>query len=170
MCKKDYKKYENVILYLCNKLGGSVKGIKKLYKLLYYVDFDRFEYKESFKSVTGTKYIALPMGPVPEKKVFDFVIDKMIKNGKLSKEENIVGNGYRPVVVFISQEEPDMSVFDSDDIFILKRVIGKYGKLNGNELEALTHKEAPWLSASVEDRDEILFETAFYRGTDFGEI
>ena len=35
-------KYQQVIIYLCNKLGGGVRGKKKLAKLLYFVDFDFF--------------------------------------------------------------------------------------------------------------------------------
>ena len=34
------KKYENAILYLTQKLGGEVRGKKKLAKLLYFADFD----------------------------------------------------------------------------------------------------------------------------------
>ena len=39
----DRNKYEQTILYLCSRLGGEVKGKKKLAKLLYFADFDFFE-------------------------------------------------------------------------------------------------------------------------------
>ena len=45
----DEQKYENVILYLiANMRDGMIHGKKKLAKLLYYVDFDRFEYQLSY--------------------------------------------------------------------------------------------------------------------------
>ncbi len=43
--KKD--KYQEVILYLCQKLGGEIRGKKKLAKLLYFVDFDFYEKKDN---------------------------------------------------------------------------------------------------------------------------
>ena len=56
------KKYQQVILYLCKKLGGEIQGKKKLAKLLYFADFDFFEKNQ--KPITGDTYKALPMGPV----------------------------------------------------------------------------------------------------------
>ena len=63
MTKISEKKYKEVILCLAEKLGGEIKGKKKLAKLLYFVDFDFFEKFE--KSLTGDVYKALPMGPFP---------------------------------------------------------------------------------------------------------
>ena len=57
------KKYEQVIIYLCSKLGGEIRGKKKLAKLLYYSDFDFFEKFQ--KSITGDIYNAYPKGPLP---------------------------------------------------------------------------------------------------------
>ena len=59
----NQKKYQDAVLYLCKKLGGEVRGKKKLAKLLYFADFDYYEKYE--KPITGDVYNALPMGPVP---------------------------------------------------------------------------------------------------------
>ena len=79
--KASDKKYMNAILFLCKKLGGSVVGKKKLYKLLYYIDFDKYEYKESMKSITGNEYIAWKMVTVPIDR--GVVLDLMIADGLL---------------------------------------------------------------------------------------
>jgi len=42
MTKISEKKYKEIILYLAEKLGGEIRGKKKLAKLLYFVDFDFF--------------------------------------------------------------------------------------------------------------------------------
>lgn len=60
---------------------SSISWQKKLVKLLYYVDFDRFEYKESMQSVTGDIYRNWPMGPVPDE--YGSVILQLIESGKL---------------------------------------------------------------------------------------
>ena len=57
------KKYKEAIVYLCDQLGGEIRGKKKLAKLLYYMDFDHYE--KNHKSITGDIYKALPMGPFP---------------------------------------------------------------------------------------------------------
>ena len=159
-------KYKNVILYLAKALGGSIKGKKKLAKLLYYVDFDRFEYKESMKSVTGDTYKAWKMGPVPI--AYAGVIDELIKDNKLDHTREDRSTGYNPTDVYLAKAEPDMSLFDEDDINILDHVAKKYGGLNGTQLQHLTHDEAPYIG--TEPDSKIDYELAFYRETDFSDV
>ena len=57
MFSEDIEKYKNAILYLCSKSSDSaIHGKKKLAKLLYFADFDRFEYEESMQTVTGDSH------------------------------------------------------------------------------------------------------------------
>lgn len=163
MIKKiDKKKYENVILYLCNKLGGEVRGKKKLAKLLYYVDFDSFE--ETAQPVTGDVYKALPMGPVPDS--LQEVTSGMTDSGSLriTSTEN---PGYNPTEIYICLTGPDSSLFNEEERRILDRVVVKYGHLNGRQLEELTHAEAPY--NATEPLQEIPYELAYYRATDFAD-
>ncbi|MBQ8992137.1 SocA family protein [Candidatus Saccharibacteria bacterium] len=162
--KINQKKYENVILYLCRGLGGSISGKKKLAKLLYYVDFDHFEYRESMKSITGDKYKAWRMGPVPD--CYMEIVDKLEKEGKL-KRRSVPSDvpGMNPTEVFEMGAEPDESVFSEDEKYILDRVIKKYGGLTGKQLEVLTHQEAPFVA--TDQSEEIAYELSFYRGTEF---
>jgi uncharacterized phage-associated protein len=166
MSKIVKKKYENAILYLCNAVGGALYGKKKLAKLLYYVDFDRYEFNESEKSVTGDTYKAWKMGPVPQ--TFSEVIDDMQKKGSLSVEEREQSAGYLPTSIYRASKKPDLNVFDDDDLKILQHVAVKYGRLTGKQLEDLTHAEAPYIG--TQPNGEIIYELAFYRGTDFSDV
>lgn len=157
------KKYENTILYLCQKLDGTIYGKKKLAKLLYYVDFDRFEYKESMTSITGDIYEAWKMGPVPQN--YTSVIDRLEKEGKISHTKQKTAPGMYDTEVYTALEHADDSVFDEDDKFILDRVVNIYGSLDGAQLETLTHAEAPYIA--TDPNQEIIYELAFYRGTKF---
>lgn len=159
-------KYENAVLYLCDKLGGTIKGKKKLAKLLYYVDFDRFEYKESMKTVTGDTYKSWKMGPVPEH--YMDVIERLEKTNRMKRSNQGGENGYRPAEVFTALGKPDTSVFDKDDLAILDRVVRNYGRLDGNKLGILTHQEAPYIA--TEPDHTIDYELAFYRETDFSDV
>ena len=157
-------KYEQAILYLCGKLGGEVKGKKKLAKLLYFVDFDFFE--KNNQSITGDAYKALPMGPFPA--TLDAITKDMEKTGILNIKIVNEYDGYNPTEVYSAKTEPDTSVFNTDEKKMLDRVIARYGKLNGKQLEDLTHAEAPYIG--TEPGKVIAYELSSYRGTDFGDL
>ena len=156
-------KYREAILYLCSKLGNEVRGKKKLAKLLYFVDFDLFEKTE--KSLTGDVYKAFPMGPFPT--AMEDVTTELSKKAVISVSSEPAQGGYHPTEVYRCLRTPDLSVFNEDEKAILDRVILKYGHLNGKQLEDLTHAEAPYIG--TQSFEEIPFELAYYRGTDFSQ-
>jgi len=162
MPKISEKKYQEIILYLAEKLGGEIKGKKKLAKLLYFVDFDFFEKFQ--KSLTGDTYKALPMGPFPvtmEKILADMANEKKIVI-KLEKERA----DYNPTEIYRAKEKTK-GIFSKDEQQILDRVVLKYGHLTGKQLEDLTHAEAPYIGTAP--NQEIAYELAFYRGTNLDE-
>ena len=162
MFKLDEKKYQNTILYFAKNIGkGSVRGKKKMYKLLFYLDFDFFEKYE--KPITGTIYHKLKMGPAPS--YFDTITSDLEKNKALSITKRKTAPGYNDTIVYKSLKDPDMSVFSQKEIQMLKRITDLYGGKSGTELEKLSHSEAPYMA--VEDGEEIPLELSFYRGTDF---
>ena len=161
MAKINQKKYENVILYLAKKLGGEIRGKKKLAKLLYFADFDFFEKCE--RPITGDTYLAWPMGPVPES--MEKVISKMGDSKKLAISVKENSPGYRPTEIYQALSEADSSVFDPEELQILDRVASKYGRMSGVELEVLSHAEAPYIGTEL--NKEIAYELSLYRGTDF---
>jgi uncharacterized phage-associated protein len=160
----DDVKYKNAILYFCERLGGSLRGRKKLAKLLYFADFDCFEYKESMKSITGDGYKVLQMGPVPD--TYKDITQELVHDGMLEiLNESTPYDHPTEIYKLLPGAAPDMSVFDDDERFILERVAKKYGSLNGGQLAELTHAEAPFLATEL--NSPVVFELAFYRGTDF---
>lgn len=163
--KSSNKKYMNAILFLCKQLGGSVIGKKKLFKLLYYIDFDNYEYKESMKSITGSSYVAWKMGPVPSDR--GRILEAMISDNLLEESEVHFSDNINNAVKYVAKEEPDMSLFSEDEIFIMERVIKKYGQLSGKQLEILTHTEAPYIA--TEQNEVIDYGLAFYRETVFDD-
>jgi len=155
------EKYKQAILYLCAKLGKEVRGKKKLAKLLYFVDFDFFEKNQKY--FTGDKYKALPMGPFPVS--LNEMTMEMAKEKTLKVESVNEHNGYNATEVYTCLKDPKISVFSKEEKEMLDRVIAKYGNLNGKQLEDLTHAEAPY--SGTKPNEEIFYELAFYRGTDF---
>lgn len=163
MAKINSKKYEEVILYLISKLGGEIRGKKKLAKLLYFVDFDFFENREGY--LTRETYKALPMGPYP---IHMENITKNLKDdGRLEINQIEEKNGYNPTEIYRTSSDIKVPEFNDDELKILDRVITKYGNLTGKQLEDLTHNEAPHIG--TEPNEVIAYELSFYRGTDFSE-
>lgn len=158
MPKSSEKKYQDVILYLARKLGGEIRGKKKLAKLLYFVDFDFFEKFQ--KSITGDTYKALPMGPFPI--TMEKVLAGMAKEKKIVIKLEKERDGYNPTEIYMAKEKPE-AIFSKDEQNILDRVALKYGHLTGKQLEDLTHAEAPYIGTAP--NQEIVYELAFYRGT-----
>ncbi|MFA6536900.1 MAG: Panacea domain-containing protein [Patescibacteria group bacterium] len=158
MSQINEKKYQEVILYLAEKLGGEIKGKKKLAKLLYFVDFDFYEKYE--KSLTGDIYKALPMGPFP------ITMEKILLD--LAKQDKIIisniqeRDDYNPTEIYHSTEKLNNNL-SVEEKQILDQVILKYGNLSGKQLEDLTHAEAPYIG--TEPNAEIAYELAFYRGS-----
>ena len=158
------KKYKNVLLYLCQKLNGEVRGKKKMAKLLYFADFDFYE--KTQKSITGDTYLAYPMGPFPV--ALDDISNTLTKKKAISIDQVEEREGYNPTEIYRSLIEPDLSVFNEEEIKMLDRVVTKYGQLNGRQLEELSHTEAPYIGTEL--KKEIPYELSFYRGTDFTDI
>ena len=159
------KKYRNAVLYLCIKLKGEVRGKKKLAKLLYFADFDFYEKNQ--KSITGDVYKAYPKGPLPV--ALNDILEEMAKE-KAIKVETMQewGGEYAPTEVYKNLAEPDISVFESDEIRILDRVVRHYGGLNGEQLAEISHAEAPYTAAKP--YEEVPYEFTYYRGTDFSDL
>ena len=162
MAKISEKKYKEVILYLAEKLGGEIKGKKKLAKLLYFVDFDFFEKFQ--KSLTGDVYKALPMGPFPV--TMERVLTDMAREEKITIKFEKVRADYNPTEIYRAKKKMEGN-FSKEERQILDRVILKYGNLSGKQLEDLTHAEAPYIGTAP--NQEIAYELAYYRGTNMDE-
>ena len=74
-------------------------------------------------------------------------------------------DGYAPTETYTGLQSPTDADFTKEEKEMLDRVIQKYGHLNGKQLEDLTHAEAPY--SGTKPNEEIFYELAFYRGTDF---
>jgi len=155
----NVEKYVNAILFFIENIQNL--GRTKLYKLLYFLDFDHYE--KCGESITGESYQNKELGPVPVHA--EDLIDKM-------REDGLIDIVSEPVIDFIRHKfvakvHHDPNVFSSTEIEMLCQVAEKWAHHTANEIVSATHGEAPWIATA---RDEIMpYPYAYYRNK-FAEV
>ena len=116
---------KNVILYLTKHLKTSKLFLNKI---LFYTDFLHFKHYKT--SLTGARYIPLKYGPCPDQ--YDAIYSILLNNGFLKESKNHI---YECV------QEPDLTLFDDNEIKTLEEVVSICKKLGLNKIYNLSHKE-----------------------------
>ncbi|MCX6726183.1 MAG: Panacea domain-containing protein [Candidatus Shapirobacteria bacterium] len=154
----DKEKYKAAFLYIINSLG-KIEGMKKAYKLFYFLDFDFYEAYE--KPFTGDIYKSLKMGPVPV--YFNGIVDELIIEKKIKVEKTRMSLFHDNDTVIYKPLAKTNYKFSNNEKKMLDRIINLYGNQSGKSLELLSHSEAPY--NAVDLYQIIPYEYSFYRDT-----
>lgn len=153
------KKYVNAILFFTENVKSL--GRTKLYKLLYFLDFDHYE--KYGEPVTGETYQNKELGPVPVHA--EEVINKMKEDELIDIESEQVIDFVRHKFIVKSHHNP--KVFSPTEIEMLCEVAEKWAHHTANEIVSASHGEAPWIATA---RGEIIpYPYAYYRNK-FAEV
>ena len=149
----DLEKLENMILYLVKRLDGVLKT--KLNKLLWYCDFLNF--KETSLSISGSQYLRLQYGPVPNN--YDFITDMMRDEGLLDKME-VIFNARAGVVgeEFTALAEPQEDMFSEKELQVMNFVADTFRNYTSKRIMDKSHQETAY--TKCEDGDIISYEYA----------
>tara|TARA_Y100000310_G_scaffold339425_1_gene432027 strand:- start:786 stop:1331 length:546 start_codon:yes stop_codon:yes gene_type:complete len=154
-------KFEQALLLLMNAANNGLLGKTKLFKLLYYADFDHFERYGS--PITGETYLRYEYGPFPSHG--NKAIDGLRQGELINTQPILVGSylqfTYQPLA------RADVSVFAPEEISTLLDVASKWERHNATEMVAATHGEAPWVATAA--NEAISYALAYYRNK-FGEM
>lgn len=154
------EKIVNVITYFVNHTAGCNK--KKLFKLLFLLDFEHFE--QTGRSVTGFDYFAWDMGPVPAElhETIEAPDAKFLENFII--ERTPMPNGYKDAISLKSKNEFNEKYFSRRELGLMADIADRFHDATGKELEDFTHRdESPWHRVyEVENRKykEIPYEYA----------
>src|SRR3989344_8974126 len=140
----DKDKYKAALLYIASSLG-QIEGMKKAYKLFYYLDFDFYEAYE--KPFTGDVYKALEMGPVPL--YFAGIADELVEEGKLEIKKIKMSPTHEYATIVYKPLVKTNYKFSEEEKKMLDRIIKLYGSQTGKNLEQLSHAEAPYNAVDV---------------------
>lgn len=148
--KLDLAKLFNAILFFCK--DGQLKT--KLNKLLFYADFEHF--KGYTVSITGTRYVHLPHGPVPDN--YEFYFAELIDKGGLEIEEIVVGQYLGEKYVALTK--PDLSIFSETELKVLLEVKEHFKSFSATEIRDFSHEERAY--AETVKGEKISYKFAEY--------
>jgi hypothetical protein len=137
-------KLEEMILLVASALGERCCATK-LDKILFSADFRAYD--ALGHSITGQRYLKREGGPVPE--------------GVASALETMAGRGWCAWSgqSLAALREPDLELFDSQEIEITRAVLGELGNLSAAEVSEWSHRFPGWLAAEL--GEEIPYATVF---------
>lgn len=128
-------KLRSLILYVLTHQAYQEGGIKKLNKLLYFIDF--YFYRDHERLISGAKYAKAPMGPVIDD--YEKIFATLERAGDLKCEPT------RGMNVCTALKPADLTSFTSEEVDHIARVLDRYGKLPGSDLEWISHQQQPWV-------------------------
>src|SRR5579884_3019205 len=100
----DQVKFRELVLYIAGRCEALPRyGKTKLYKILFFADFEA--YRRTKRPITGARYLAWEMGPVPESEERTLIESTMPQEGLLALKRS--GREQR----YVALREPDYSVF-----------------------------------------------------------
>lgn len=132
----NHEKFKNLVLYILSHRDYTEQGIKKLNKILYFIDFYFYRDHEKFIS-EGIEYAKADMGPVVNE--YKLIFDTLVQKHILEKVDEIGKIIFKPVSL------PDISQFTSEEVAHIDRVLHRYGELSASELESISHEQQPWI-------------------------
>ena len=175
--KKDkHYKLKQLILYISSKLTSKQNfGETLLNKLLYFIDFDYYEWTGSL--ITDEKYVKLPYWPVP--KTMKEVIEEMQQDWQIKiMTREYFGKSQKTIIPLIDHNTDFLNDIDeknhkSDKNYtpyidlphpkkLIKDVLEKYGSRNADALSSRSHWDIPYL-VTKNIWDTISPWLAFYR-------
>ncbi|HBL39546.1 TPA: hypothetical protein DDZ10_02640 [Candidatus Uhrbacteria bacterium] len=135
MSMQSQDKFKNLVLYVLSHGDYKEGGIKKLNKLLYFIDF--YFYRDHERLISGVSYAKADMGPIVDD--YRVVFDELEQKGFLEPIEDTGFKAYKPLV------KADLAQFNPEEIDHIGRVLDRYGKLSSAELEGISHQQQPWV-------------------------
>lgn len=129
--------------------AGEVTDLDKLKatKLLYLAD--KHHLVRYGRPILGDCYCALDAGPIPSRSLD--IMNEVIKpfpgsfptpdRDAFLRKMEITDHKYPR---FRRKAPPNLSVFSASEVDSLKKTLGKYGTMHGQDLVSLTHKDATW--------------------------
>lgn len=150
----NFEKFTEMVVYFSDKLSPFKT---KMNKLLFYADFLMF--KDSCFSISGIRYKAIEMGPVPNnfQSIFEY-LDNINEIDILTTE---FPNGYSGEQ-FKARKDRNFNagLFSENELKTLEKVATVFNVTSTNDIISLSHLEVAW-KKNEKEKKVISYEYAF---------
>ena len=130
----------------------------KLIKLLFYGDFCHF--RKTGLSISGCRYRAIDMGPVPNN--FNSIFEHISERDEVdiyytAFPNGSIGEQFKPH----PKRGFNDTIFEEDELNTLREVVAKFGKINTKEIIEISHEEEAWQKNFRDGKKLISYIDAF---------
>lgn len=152
--KSNFNKFKEMVVYFTAQLQPWKT---QLNKLLFYSDF--LNYKRTGFSISGMRYRAITMGPVPNN--FNSIFEHIAINDDVDVlstefENGGIGEQFKPH----GKRKFDTSLFDEHELKAMKDVVVNFKNKSTKDLIEISHKEKAW-KENEKERKLISYRYAF---------
>lgn len=150
----SFEKFTEMVVYF----SEQIKPYKtKMNKLLFYADFLMF--KESCFSISGVRYHAINMGPVPHN--FQSVFEYLANNDEVDIHYyEFPDGGFGEQFIARKDRAFNAAIFSETELDILKRIAMTFKTTSTNDIIELSHLEKAW-KENEKAKNVISYEYAF---------
>lgn len=150
----NFEKLTEMIVYFSEKTAPYKT---KMNKLLFYADFLMF--KQSCFSISGVRYKAIDMGPVPNN--FQSIFEYLANKDEIDIYTTEFPNGHTGEQFKAKKDRPfNAELFSENELEVLEKVATAFKATSTNEIIELSHLEEAW-KKNEKNKSVISYEYAF---------
>jgi putative zinc finger/helix-turn-helix YgiT family protein len=150
----NFEKITEMVVYFSDKLSPFKT---KMNKLLFYADFLMF--KQSCFSISGMRYKAIEMGPVPIN--FQSIFEYLANKDEIDIFTTEFPQGYIGEQFKAKNDRPfRVELFSENELNVLEKVATVFKPTSTNEMIELSHLEEAW-KKNEKNKSVISYEYAF---------
>lgn len=134
--RPNLEKFAQMVVFFSEKLGPYKT---KLNKMLFYADF--YHFKKTGLSISGVRYRAIDMGPVPNnfQSIFEYLEANNVVEISRTKFNDAVGEKFRMGSTLFNKE-----LFAPEELETLHEIVLRFGKMTTDEIVNISHEEEAW--------------------------
>lgn len=150
----NFEKFSEMVVYFSDMLSPFKT---KMNKLLFYADFLMF--KQSCFSISGVRYKAIDMGPVPNN--FQSIFEYLCNEDEIDIHTTEFEQGFTGEKFVARKDRPfNPALFTPSELETLEKVASTFKSTNTNDIIELSHLEEAWKNNS-KDKSVISYRYAF---------
>jgi hypothetical protein len=150
----NFEKFTEMVVYFSEQIQPFKT---KINKLLFYADF--LMLKQSCFSISGVRYKAIDMGPVPNN--FQSIFEYLANKNEIDIYTTEFSQGYTGEQFKARKDRPfNADLFSENELEVLEKVATVFKPTSTNGIIELSHLEEAW-KKNEKDKSVISYEYAF---------